>query len=716
MTSEVDPNAPSSDHSEFLALLLNRTTMLLGEAAVARLQGKTVAIAGCGGVGGAAAITLARLGVGGFVLADPGIFDEPDLNRQWAGSRATLGRNKAAVHEEMLRQINPNVRLRIFEEGVTEGNLDAFMESADLLVDCLDISVPLTMRTKVYKAAMAKGIYCVSSPIFGFGTLVLFAAPGGMGMDQLIEQFVEVASRESKLPQGFPDWYFLPHVEAIERHIHTHRVPSSAIAPVMATGIISAEIALIFLRDFYPGSREPMALPNVFVVDPLRQTYRVMHHRELFAPSYANPAAAMVERVPPGLDRSAREAKLRDAHHNVVLVAQRDVEEDLFTDSWADLPFDRDSAAKLPPAEEDASKVLEQIYGYAHNTVVFNGRFAEFLLAQSIVERDQVVITNALFPTTRYHLEGRGARLIEAPSAMAHDLRSDDPFKADLNLDRVRQILDEGNVAAIYVELCNNALGGHPMSMANLTALRGLADEHGARLVLDATRAIENAGLVRAREDGKSGAGVLELVREASALAHASAASLTKDFVCPIGGFVGTNEDALGQKMRDLACLMVGSGLSDADQALIARCLARSLVDTSALGERVTDVNVLADMLRERGVPVAAPSGGHAVFIDARAVLTDWPMDARPADALANHVFVESGIRMARNMGTAAQDTLGIALVRLAIPLGLPTSRFAALADAVAAALKTSAACSRLRSRGGPGGIISEFATHFETV
>src|SRR5690242_674849 len=92
---------------EYLRGFLHRTTMLLGERGVARLRDRTVAIAGCGGVGGATAITLARLGVGGFVLADPGIFDPPDLNRQWAGRRSTLGRNKTEVHAELLREINP---------------------------------------------------------------------------------------------------------------------------------------------------------------------------------------------------------------------------------------------------------------------------------------------------------------------------------------------------------------------------------------------------------------------------------------------------------------------------------------------------------------------------------------------------------------------------------------------------------------------------------
>ncbi|MDH5493047.1 MAG: ThiF family adenylyltransferase, partial [Myxococcales bacterium] len=143
-----------------------------------------------------------------------------------------LGRNKAEVYEELLRSINPELEITTYREGVTEENVDAFMAPADLLVDCLDISVPLTLRTRVYRRAMEQGIYSVSAPIFGFGTLVLFSAPGGMGMDAIIERFVETASRDSKLPHGFGTYFFRPFVDAIERQIHTHRVPSSAISVV----------------------------------------------------------------------------------------------------------------------------------------------------------------------------------------------------------------------------------------------------------------------------------------------------------------------------------------------------------------------------------------------------------------------------------------------------------------------------------------------------
>src|SRR5690606_30793254 len=216
--------------------------------------------------------------------------------------------NKARVHAEILRAVNPGVRLRVFPEGVTADNLDALLDGADLLLDCLDISVPLELRGRVYRRAQERGLYAVTSPIFGLGTAMLVAAPGGMGMDGIIDDFVRVASNESRLPPGFPDAFFGPHLETIEREIHKHRLPSSGIAVTLATGLVSAEIARILLRDTYPELAPPVVLPKLLAVEPLRGTFRVMHHRHLFGPPGG------------GLSVEARREALASAGHNVTLL------------------------------------------------------------------------------------------------------------------------------------------------------------------------------------------------------------------------------------------------------------------------------------------------------------------------------------------------------------------------------------------------------------
>ena len=366
------------EHSDYMRGFVHRTTMLLGEQRMATLADCTVAIAGCGGVGGATAITLARLGVGGFVLADPGIFDPPDLNRQWAGTRATLDQNKARVHRDLLLQINPNLRLTVFEEGVTDTNLDAFLEPADLLLDCLDISVPLPLRSRVYRAAQQRGLHGITAPIFGFGTMIVIARPDGMGMDAMIEQFVEVASRDSKLPPGFPGYFFGPHLDAVEREIHKHRVPTSSISVTVATGFVAAEIVRILLGASYPELDPSPTLPDVVVIDPLRLTLAVVPYTALFHAQNA------VDRV----------AALQAADQNPVLLPAPAIDTDALSDSWSELPPPVRWAPKTSQQLED---LLAERFGFPHNLPVFRGRFAEACLAPAILQGPGQVVTNGLF-------------------------------------------------------------------------------------------------------------------------------------------------------------------------------------------------------------------------------------------------------------------------------------------------------------------------------
>ncbi|MBA4388702.1 MAG: hypothetical protein C0404_12025, partial [Verrucomicrobia bacterium] len=171
-----EKSADGSGDGYFLQFL-NRTVRMIGREAVDTLRTRRVAIAGCGGVGGAACITLARMGVGRFTLADPGLFDEPDINRQWAANGGTLGKNKTAVHEEILHTINPDVEVRSFSDGVTEENIEAFLDGADLVVDCLDIAVPGHLRSGMSRRAWERGMYCISAPTLGFGGFVITASP-----------------------------------------------------------------------------------------------------------------------------------------------------------------------------------------------------------------------------------------------------------------------------------------------------------------------------------------------------------------------------------------------------------------------------------------------------------------------------------------------------------------------------------------------------------
>jgi tRNA threonylcarbamoyladenosine dehydratase len=283
-------NAPAVDEVD---LYLQRTGALLGSDAVRTLRGATVAIPGCGGVGGATAVLLARTGIGGFILADPGEFDPPDMNRQWGATVSTLGQNKARVYERLLRDINPSVRIRTYPQGITDDNVDDFLDGADVVVDGLDFAVPLPLRLRLYANARKRGLYCLSSPIIGMATVMMCAAPDGMPLDAPIDALVARLKRTARLPDGFRSHLLPDHVEALERGVAAGTIPSIGIAPAFSAGFVSSEVALILLRRQFPHWRAPIALPDVLVIEAIRPNCRVVDFDELFSPatpSTASPA------------------------------------------------------------------------------------------------------------------------------------------------------------------------------------------------------------------------------------------------------------------------------------------------------------------------------------------------------------------------------------------------------------------------------------------
>jgi hypothetical protein len=233
-----------------------------------------VAIAGLGGVGGAVLPTLARMGVGRFRIADPGVFDEADLNRQLAATRATLGRNKAEVYAELVRSINPAAEVVAFPEGVGEENLVRFLDGADLLIDALDLKVAPPLRLKLAARARAQGICDVVSPIIAFGAAVAVATPDGLPMDPVME-LIARARGEGRLPRRLAEFFSPVHLGIMQAHMGRGRVPSIALAPMLVAALVATETAMILGGDALPGWRRPVCLPEILIVDLAMKSHRV---------------------------------------------------------------------------------------------------------------------------------------------------------------------------------------------------------------------------------------------------------------------------------------------------------------------------------------------------------------------------------------------------------------------------------------------------------
>lgn len=259
-----------------------RTEFLIGTESQHILSKSTILMAGCGGVGGGLALTLARMGIGGFVLADPGEFDLPDLNRQWGAYRSTLGRNKAEVYSKLIADINPEASVKTVPQGITKENLGDLIESVDIVVDGLDFSLPLDLRLRFYDQVRALGRWVISSPIVSFGTLTMLSDPKGMPIGPLIQHMLGVAQSTSTLPEGFKNFFSPDHLEATERGMASGTIPSCAISATISAGIQANEIVIVLLNSHKTTWRNPISLPRILITEPLIPACQAVHFRELF--------------------------------------------------------------------------------------------------------------------------------------------------------------------------------------------------------------------------------------------------------------------------------------------------------------------------------------------------------------------------------------------------------------------------------------------------
>jgi molybdopterin/thiamine biosynthesis adenylyltransferase len=268
------------ESAQYSTMLSDRTQRLVGAATVRSLRECCFAVAGCGGVGGAAAILLARMGVGRFVLADPGRFDPPDANRQWAADFESMGDNKCERYAQILSRINPTVHVSIIPEGVNAANAEALASHADVLLDCLDVSVSVDVRAALYGHCRRRGVYCLSAPVLGFGTLLAASDPNGMAMDSFVDVLKSVG-RCGKLPAALHG-IFAPHsMAAIERDLPTGRIPSLAIGPALGAAFASTEALIALSGRGSPFWRQPLCLPRVLAVDALSMRYEFLEISQL---------------------------------------------------------------------------------------------------------------------------------------------------------------------------------------------------------------------------------------------------------------------------------------------------------------------------------------------------------------------------------------------------------------------------------------------------
>jgi tryptophanase len=384
-----------------------------------------------------------------------------------------------------------------------------------------------------------------------------------------------------------------------------------------------------------------------------------------------------------------REDALEAAGYNLFKVPASAIIIDLLTDSGTGAMSSNQWAAMMQGDESYAGgaswgrfqTAVQDIYGFRHVIPTHQGRAAERILASTLCAPGDVVPNNTHFDTTRANIEATGAEARDMPCAEATDLSARHPFKGNIDLEALRDTLDgEARVPFAMMTVTNNGGGGQPASMENIAAASKLCRARGVPFYLDACRFAENSFFVQQRTERYAETPLIDIAREMFSYADGCTMSAKKDGMANIGGFLCTNDDQLARREREVLILTEGfptyGGLAGRDLEAIAVGLYEAL-DQDYQTYRAASTRYLGRHLADGGVPIVEPPGGHAIYIDARAMLPHIPASEYPGQALAIELYRAGGIRSVEvgsvMFGTIDEETgeetpAPNELVRLAIP------------------------------------------------
>jgi len=388
--------------------------------------------------------------------------------------------------------------------------------------------------------------------------------------------------------------------------------------------------------------------------------------------------------------RQEREAAIAEAGYNTFLLRSEDVYIDLLTDSGTSAMSDQQWAGMMLGDEayagsrnfEHLEAAIRDVYGWKHVVPTHQGRAAEHIMSQCLIKPGDFVPGNMYFTTTRLHQEKAGATFVDVIVDEAHDPTSQHPFKGNVDLAKLDALVERVGAKRIpYVSLagCVNMAGGQPHSMENMRALRAYCADRGIPIMLDATRACENAMFVKMREPGYADTSIRDIMREMGSLSDGATMSSKKDHLVNIGGFLAMNDDQFFLDAKIMVVQYEGlhtyGGMAGRDMEAVAIGIYES-TDEHHLRHRLDQTRYLGEQLLAAGVPIVEPIGSHAVFLDAKRFLPHLEQDVFPAQTLAAALYVESGVRAmergivsaGRNATTGDHNRPKLELVRLTLP------------------------------------------------
>ncbi|MBQ0008228.1 MAG: tryptophanase, partial [bacterium] len=388
--------------------------------------------------------------------------------------------------------------------------------------------------------------------------------------------------------------------------------------------------------------------------------------------------------------RAEREQWLEEAKNNIFMLKSEQVYIDLCTDSGTGAMSDRQWSAMMLGDESYAGarsffnfkNTVTDITGFPFVIPTHQGRAAENVFFSALLDHDGYVVPgNAHFDTTKGHIEFRKCKAIDVTTPKAKDTQLEDPFKGNVDLEKLEQVLkkNKGNVPVMILTVTNNTVGGQPVSMENIKATCALCHKYGVPVNVDSARFIENAYFIKTREKGYENKTIAEIAKEMYADADSMTMSAKKDGLVNMGGFFATKKEEWYEACKRFCIPFEGfltyGGMNGRDMDALAVGLRENL-EFDMIETRIKQVEYLAKRLDEYGIPYQRPAGGHAIFVDADKILVNVPKEEFPAQTLTCELYLESGIRACeigyvladRDPVTRQNRFGGLDFVRLCIP------------------------------------------------